>query len=314
MEQKIRVAVVIGPTASGKTSIAIKLAKRFNGEVVSADSMQIYKYMSIGTAKPTQQEMQGIPHHLIDFVLPSQSFSVADYVKKARSVIEEINQRGALPIIAGGTGLYVSSLLNNIQFHDTCNDYTIRDELYSYCEKNGAESLHNMLRDIDPTAADNIHQNNIPRVIRAIEVYRLTGRTMTQQQQLGRSTPSCYTALKIGLNYRDRQVLYDRINRRVDIMLQNGLLSEAERILSSSYKSTAMQAIGYKELAAYFDGNISLERAVENLKQESRRYAKRQLTWFRRDSEINWFYPDEYDNIQKMQKNIYNSVEKFLDI
>lgn len=311
---KIPVIVVVGPTASGKTGLAIDIAKKYNGEVVSADSMQIYKEMNIGTAKPTIKEMDSVKHHLIDFVNPSQSFSVADYVKLAHKTIEEIYSRGKMPIIAGGTGLYVNSLLNNVQFKQTIDDSNVREELYDYAKKNGAEALHDILKEIDPISANNIHANNIPRVVRAIEIFKLTGITMSKHQEESRLVPSKYNALKIGLNYKDREVLYERINKRVDIMIDNGLLDEAKEVLSSEYASTAMQAIGYKELFPYIKGNISLEEAVSNLKRETRRYAKRQLTWFRRDEEINWFFPDEYKNIQIMQKNIYNYIEKFINV
>lgn len=311
---KIPVIVVVGPTASGKTGLAIDIAKKYNGEVVSADSMQIYKEMNIGTAKPTIEEMDLVKHHLIDFVNPNQSFSVADYVKLAHETIEEIYSRGKTPIIAGGTGLYVNSLLNNVQFKETIDDSNVREELYDYAKKNGAEALHDILKGIDPISANNIHANNIPRVVRAIEIFKLTGITMSKHQQESRLVPSKYNALKIGLNYKDRKILYERINKRVDIMIDNGLLDEAKDVLSSEYVSTAMQAIGYKELFPYIKGNISLEEAVSNLKRETRRYAKRQLTWFRRDEEINWFFPDEYKNIQIMQKNIYNCIEKFINV
>jgi tRNA dimethylallyltransferase len=311
---KIPIIAVVGPTASGKTGLAVHIAKKYNGEVVSSDSMQIYKEMNIGTAKPSIEEMDGVPHHLIDFVEPNQSFSVADYVAKAHEVITDIHQRGKLPIIAGGTGLYVSSLLNNIQFAQTESDDSVRNELYAFAEQNGAEALHQKLMEIDPDSAQAIHPNNIPRVVRAIEIYKLTGITMSEHQRNSRLNPSQYHALKIGINYKDRSVLYDRINKRVDMMLQQGLLEEAKAILSSEYASTAMQAIGYKELAPYFNGELSLEEAIANLKQQTRRYAKRQLTWFRRDQEIHWFFPDEYENIQILQKNIEICIDNFLKL
>lgn len=311
---KIPVIVVVGPTASGKTGLAIDIAKNYNGEVVSADSMQIYKHMNIGTAKPTIEEMDGVIHHLIDFVDPNCSFSVADYVEIAHRTIEDIHSRGKTPIVAGGTGLYVSSLMNNIQFNKTQSDDTIRNQLYLYAEQNGAEALHALLLQIDPETAMSVHANNIPRVVRAIEIYKLTGMTMSEHQKKSREVPSKYNELKIGLNYKDRQVLYQRINLRVDLMMKAGLLDEAKTILSSDYASTAMQAIGYKELSPYINGDISLDNAIDNLKQETRRYAKRQLTWFRRDEKINWFYPDEYKNIQIMQKNIHNCIDNFFNI
>ncbi len=311
---KIPIIVIVGPTASGKTSLAVDVAKKYNGEVISADSMQIYKSMDIGTAKPTILEMDGIVHHLIDFQDPQQSFSVADYVELAHKTIEQSHENKKLPIIAGGTGLYISSLLNNIQFDKTESDETIRQSLYEYAKQKGSDELFNMLKEIDPQSAETIHPNNIPRVVRAIEIYKLTGTTMYEHQQKSRLVPSRYNALKIGINYADRKKLYERIDKRVDIMINNGLIEEARDILSGDFASTAMQAIGYKELKAYIDGSISLENAVDNLKRESRRYAKRQLTWFRRDEQVNWFYADEYQNIQIMQKKIYNCIDKFFNM
>lgn len=307
------VVAVVGPTASGKTGLAIDIAKQFNGEVVSADSMQIYQKMNIGTAKPNIEEMQGIPHHLIDFVPLNQSFSVADYVKNAHEVIGKIHERGNLPVVVGGTGLYVSSLLNNIQFTETKSGEALRQSLFSYAQQYGEQALHDELKKIDVQSASAIHPNNIPRVVRAIEIYRLTGIPMSQHQKESRLLPSPYYTLKIGINYRDRQVLYHRINQRVDIMLASGLLEEAKEILSGEHASTAMQAIGYKELEPYFKGELSLLDAAENLKRETRRYAKRQLTWFRRDKEIFWVYPDESKNVFPLVQNrifeFYHEIE-----
>lgn len=291
-ENRIPLVAVVGPTASGKSRLAVELALRHNGEVVSADSMQIYKGMCIGTAKPTREEMQGVPHHLINFADMSCTFSVADYVSLAKSCIEEIHTRGKLPIIAGGTGLYVRSLLHNLQFSENDRDEALRRELTEQAKKEGVQSLMDQLQQFDPESAERIHPNNVGRVIRAIEIYRTTGITMTQQIERSRLEPSPYDACIIGLNFEDRQVLYDRINRRVDEMLQAGLVEEAKQVLSQTYSKTALQAIGYKELLPYFQGGISLQQAVENIKQETRRYAKRQLTWFRRDSEIHWIPVD----------------------
>jgi len=310
---KTPLIAVVGPTASGKTGLAVEIATKFGGEVVSADSMQIYKHMSIGTAKPTKAEMNGIKHHLMDFVELDQSFSVADYVGEAKQVIEDINTRGKIPILTGGTGLYVSSLINNIQFSKTENfDSVLREELYKIAQTRGNKTLHDMLREVDPISADAIHENNIPRVVRALEIFKLTGTIMSVHQKNSRQIPSIYNTLKIGLTYRNRATLYDRIGQRVDAMLLGGLIEEAKEILSSKNASTAMQAIGYKELAPYFSGEKTLEQAVETLKQETRRYAKRQLTWFNRDEEINWFYVDDYETKESMQKAINICVEQFL--
>lgn len=290
---KIKVIVICGPTASGKTSLAVELAKRVHGEVVCADSMQIYKGMDIATAKPTIEEMQGIPHHIVDFLEPSEPFSVADYVELAHKVIAEISVRGSVPIICGGTGLYIDSLTENIQFQQTVTKTPVRDELKALAEENGNAYLLEMLREIDPETAERLHENNISRIIRAIEVYKTTGVTMSEQIRQSKSLGSPYSALRICLDYRDRAVLYERIDKRVDIMLENGLLDEAKKVLADSTLQTARQAIGYKELAPYFAGELPLEDCVDNLKRSTRRYAKRQLTWFRRNTDTVWLYPDE---------------------
>ena len=294
--KKIPVIAVVGPTASGKTKLAIEICKRHNGEVISADSMQIYRYMSIGTAKPDEEEMEGIPHHLMDFVTPGESFSVAKYVQLAREKIEDIHSRGKLPVVAGGTGLYVDSLLGNIQFSDSKGDEAIREELSRIAAEKSPQVLWDMLNEIDPDTAQTLHPNNVWRVIRAIEVYRLTGKTMKETQEESRRLPSPYNSLLIGMNYRDRAVLYDRVNRRVDIMMEKGLLDELKMLLDMGFTGTARQAIGYKELMPYIEGAVPLDVCVDTLKQESRRYAKRQLTWFRRNEKINWIYGDDYDD------------------
>ena len=291
--EKIPVVAVVGPTASGKSRLAVEIALRLNGEIISADSMQIYKGMNIGTAKPTEQEMRGVPHHLLDFADLSRPFSVADYVSLASQCITELHLRGKLPILAGGTGLYVRSLLQNIQFTETDRDEKLREELARKAEREGPEILVEELKSFDPESAKRIHPHNIGRLIRAIEIYRTTGVTMTEQLERSRQTPSPYDSCLIGLDFKDRQMLYDRINLRVDLMMKEGLLHEAKEVLSRPDSQTALQAIGYKELLPYFNGRCTLEEAVERIKQESRRYAKRQLTWFRRDADINWIIIDE---------------------
>lgn len=316
--QKIPLIVVVGATASGKTSLAVNIAKKFNGEVISADSMQIYKHMEIATAKPTIEEMQGVKHHLVDFLELTEKFSVADYVKLANEKVSEIIARKKIPIIAGGTGLYISSLIDNIQFNEIKTDLKLRQELYDFAKTNGANSLWKKLFEIDEETALKIHENNIPRVARAIEIYKLTGVKMSQHVKKSKTTPSQYDAIKIGINYNNRQNLYNRINKRVDIMLENGLIAEAKEILFNKNlitDNTAFQAIGYKELMPYFSNEIPLEMAIENIKKESRHYAKRQLTWFRRDEKIKWFCvdnEDENENLQEMQKNIYFYIDNFL--
>ncbi len=309
-KEKIPVAAVVGPTASGKSRLAVELALSRNGEVISADSMQIYKGMNIGTAKPTAEEMRGVPHHLIDFAPLSQPFSVADYVSLASDCISEVHARGRLPVIAGGTGLYIRSLLQNIRFTENDKDEALRKELAEKAEKLGVQTLIDELRSFDPASAQRIHPNNLGRVIRAIEIYRTTGVTMTEQLELSRQMPSPYDACIIGLDFQDRQKLYDRINLRVDRMMQDGLLAEAEEILNRPGTQTALQAIGYKELLPYFRSECSLDEAVESVKRESRRYAKRQLTWFRRDENIHWIMVDEYTGFDGVIQQAFRIIDR----
>lgn len=294
MDNSINLISVIGPTASGKTGLAVELAKHFNGEVVSADSMQIYKGMQIATAKPTIQEMQGIKHHLIDFLQPDQTYSVAMYVNDAKKCINDIHSRGKLPFVVGGTGLYVDSLLNNVKFSEEERDRKICDELNEIYKTQGVDALLDILSEFDDKSAHRLKaEKNPKRIIRAIEFYKTTGKTITEQIEKSKLEPSPYNTIKLGLNFKDRQVLYDRINKRVDLMLDNGLLDEAKKVLSNNLSQTSVKAIGYKELIPYFNCEKALEDCVENLKRETRRYAKRQITWFKRDKEINWLYVDE---------------------
>ncbi len=310
--KKIPVIAVVGPTASGKTSLSIEIAKRFGGQVVSADSMQIYEKMNIATAKPTEEEMQGIPHHLIGFQPIDKKFSVAEYVALANECIYKIHNVGDLPVIAGGTGLYVDSLLQNIQFSKEESNTEIRKELTEMFQEKGAEYMLNWLGEIDPETAARLHLNDKSRIIRALEIYKLTGKTLTEQKVLSRLEETPYDVLYIGINYRDRNVLYDRINLRVDLMLENGLLEEAEEFYNISADKTACQAIGYKELAPYFRGDATLNECVEKLKLETRHYAKRQLTWFRKNENVNWVYPDDYENPQDMYDFVFTMINDFL--
>ena len=309
---KIPVIAVVGPTASGKTSMSIEIAKRFSGQVVSADSMQIYEKMNIATAKPTKDEMQGIPHHLIGFQPIDKKFSVAEYVTLAKECIEKIHSQGDLPVIAGGTGLYVDSLLQNIQFSQEDENTEIRKELTALFDEKGAEFMLNWLREIDPQTAERLHLKDKSRIIRALEIYKATGKTMTEQKALSKTEPSPYKTLYIGINYRDRNVLYDRINRRVDIMVENGLLEEAKDFYNIESDKTACQAIGYKELAPYFNGEKTLDECLESLKIETRHYAKRQLTWFRKNENINWVYSDDYENQEDMLNGVFEIINEFL--
>ncbi|MBQ4145972.1 MAG: tRNA (adenosine(37)-N6)-dimethylallyltransferase MiaA [Clostridia bacterium] len=290
---KPKIICVVGPTASGKTSFAISLAKKIDGEIVSCDSMQIYKYMNIGTAKPTPDEMQGIPHHMLDFVEPSVSYSVADFAEDARKCINDILSRGKTPILCGGTGLYIDSIINQIEFSEEKVDMTYRNELQTLAEKEGVEAVHKLLQETDPIAADKIHPNNLKRVIRALEIQKTTGLTKTQADKMAISEP-LYDAEIFGMEM-DREQLYERINLRVDLMIEAGLLEEVENLLKRGIpkNATAMQAIGYKEFIAYFDGKSTLEDAIDTVKRESRRYAKRQLTWFKRNKNIRWLSPTE---------------------
>ena len=309
---KIPVIAVVGPTASGKTALSINIAKRFSGQVVSADSMQIYEKMNIATAKPTDDEMHGVPHHLIGFQPIDKKFSVAEYVTLAKNCIEKIYSQGDVPVIAGGTGLYVDSLLQNIQFSQEDENTEIRKELTEMFHEKGAEFMLNWLREIDPQTAERLHIKDKSRIIRALEIYKATGKTMTEQKALSKTEPSPYNTLYIGINYRDRNMLYDRINRRVDIIVENGLLEEAKDFYNIPTDKTACQAIGYKELAPYFNGKKTLDECLESLKIETRHYAKRQLTWFRKNENINWVYPDDYENPQDMLESVFEIIDKFL--
>ena len=306
--QKPFIPVIVGPTASGKTSLSIELAKRLNGEIISADSMQIYKTMDIATAKPDEAEKQGIPHHLIGIIGPDEEFSVAQFKTKATEAIEDILSRGKQPIVVGGTGLYIDTLINNTEFLD-CERSDIRHTLELRNEKEGTVSLWRELKDVDPSTAEKLHLNDSKRIIRALEVYYSTGKTISEQRALSHMHESPYNWCLIGLNADNRQYLYDRINLRVDIMLERGLLDEAKAFFLSDVSHTAVQAIGYKELKPYLDGEKNLEEAVEKLKMETRRYAKRQLTWFRRYSNINWFMIDRYDKDELINK-VSEIIEK----
>lgn len=307
---RMKLAMVIGPTASGKTALAVRLAQRLNGEVISADSMQIYADMRIGTARPTAAEMQGIPHHLLGVLPLTQSYSVAQYTADANRCIADITARGRLPIVAGGTGLYVSSLADGLIFTETRCDESLRAELNRRAQTEGGEVLLRELAQFDPESAARLHPHNVGRIIRAIEIYRTSGITMTEQLRRSRANPPKWNLAMIGLTFRDRQKLYDRINRRVDQMLADGLEEEARRVLVQPGGATALQAIGYKELAPYLDGRCSRAEAVENLKKATRHYAKRQLTWFRRDDRIHWLELDQFRSEAEWTDEAVRTVER----
>ena len=294
-EYKIPIIAVAGPTASGKTKLSIELAKKYSAEVISCDSMQIYKELRISTAKPLEDEMQGIPHHLIDFLPINESFSVADYCDMAKKCIAEVSSRKKNIVLCGGTGLYMQSLLDNIDFSENCGDETIRQSLRKRAEEEGVMSLWNELLAVDPETANVIHPNNTGRVIRALEVYKTSGITMTEQKKLSRKNPSNYKSCIICLDFANRQKLYDRINLRVDMMIEEGLLKEAREFYekTKTSDSTARQAIGCKEFIPYFEGLCSFEEAVEAIKKETRHYAKRQLTWFNRMEGVKKLYADD---------------------
>lgn len=304
-----KIIAVAGPTASGKTALAVEIAKAVGGEIVSCDSMQIYKGLSIGTAKPDKAEMQGIPHHMIDFVEPERRYSVADFVEDARACIDDILRRGKIPVIAGGTGLYMDSVLNNISFADFDSDPQFREEMRELAGNKGNDAVHSLLQKADPEAAEKIHPNNVRRVIRALEVCKVTGKTFTQVNRES-VRDAVYDALIIGID-RDREKLYERINLRVDIMLEKGLLAEVKELWGKGIgaDTTAMQAIGYKELVEFLDGRCTYADAVEKIKMESRRYAKRQLTWFRRNPEILWFDADREGFYEKVFEKCFTFLK-----
>ena len=295
--------VITGPTASGKTALSVRLAKEIGAEIVNADSMQIYKYMDIGTAKPTVDEREGVPHHLIDIVNPDELFSVARYCECAKEAIDDIHSRGKIAVMVGGTGLYVDSLVNNIQFSETEPDEEYRKSLEDDAEKLGNEYIYEKLKTIDPESAAKIAVQDTKRIIRALEVYHVTGKTITWHNEQSRSVPSPYNTTMFAISM-NREALYDKINRRVDVMLELGLVDEVKKILSMGVdeKATSMQAIGYKEIVGYLKGEISLEKAADDIKQGSRRYAKRQLTWFRRNNNINWIENDVEQILKVLNK------------
>lgn len=294
---KPKVIVICGPTASGKTALSIQLAQKINGEIISSDSMQIYKDMNIGTAKPDKQEMQGIKHYLLDFVEPNQRYSVADYKKDAENAIEDILQKGKVPIIVGGTGLYVDSLIYGIEYPNIEFDENYRKKLEKRAEKEGLEKLYEEARKIDPQAMEKISRNDQKRVLRVLEIYNATGKTKTEQEIESRKNEVKYDYRVFAINM-DREKLYDRINKRVDVMIQKGLIEEVENLLKKYNEfPTAMQGLGYKEVVEYIQGKVLKEDMIENIKRESRRYAKRQITWFKKNKQTIWIGPNDLQMI-----------------
>ncbi len=305
--KKPRVIAVVGPTASGKTALAIELAKIYDSEIISCDSMQIYRGMNIGTAKPTEEEKCGIPHHMIDIIEPYEPFSAADYGARARVICDDIISRGKLPIFCGGTGLYLDAVLTDNDYANVETNMELRAKLMSEAERDGAHDMWERLNEVDPESAANIHENNVKRVVRALELYLSSGITKTEWDKRSRLRPKPYDAKVIALE-RSREEMYARIDKRVDIMMEMGLENEVRELLSSGRLprgSTAAQAIGYKEFICYFDGVCSLEDAVAEIKQATRRYSKRQITWFKRGVDVNWINADRnFKDIVNIAKNL----------
>ena len=308
-----KIVVICGPTASGKTALSIALAKAFNGEVVSADSMQIYRRMDIGTAKPTKQEMDGVPHHMLDVAEPGEAYSVSRYVEEATACVEDILSRGKLPVICGGTGLYIDGLIRGTDYQPAGTDNGIREQLEEEWEAQGAEEMMARLAAVDPDSAARLHLSDKRRILRALEVYLATGETITAHNARTKAIPPRYEAVMIGLNTEPRQILYDRIDRRVGVMLEQGLLQEVQSLLEDGLlDGTAAQAIGYKELLAYFRGEMTLEAAADLIRQKSRNYAKRQLTWFRRDERVKWIVYNAPEAAQAVLQEATNYLTQTL--
>lgn len=302
-----RLICICGPTASGKTALSVALAKQLHTEIISADSMQIYRGMDIGTAKPTAEERQGVPHHLLDICAPGEAFSVARYVELADAAAQDVLSRGMIPVVAGGTGLYMDALIECSTFSGDETDLSVREKYQRMAAEQGNAAVHACLARVDPEGAERLHPNNLKRVIRALEVYEQTGMTIDAFNRLHKRPAPKYAALKIGICPAERQTLYDRIDRRVDQMLADGLLEETKRLLDSgALAGTAAQAIGYKELLGYLQGDAPLADCVALLKQRSRNYAKRQLTWLKRDDNIHWIY---YNNGEELPAILQEATE-----
>ena len=309
--KKIPIIILTGPTAVGKTNLSIDLAKELNAEIISADSMQIYKYMDIGSAKITIDEMQGVKHYLVDEVTPDYVFSVSEFQKRADDYIQKINKDNKKVLVTGGTGLYLNSLIYNMDFAKSDANNELREKLRIELEENGIDYMHNKLKELDPEAAQRIHKNNTKRVIRALEVC-LRGEKMNDFSKDLKFNEK-YNPIIIVLN-REREHLYERINKRVDIMMDNGLINEVKNLLKMGYTKDmiSMQGIGYKEIIKYLDGEYTLDEAIDIIKRDSRRYAKRQLTWFRRYDDAKWFNLDEYSDSQVLKNDIIMHIEKML--
>jgi tRNA dimethylallyltransferase len=304
-----KICILAGPTAVGKTDISLALARNLCGEIISADSAQVYRHMDIGTAKLKEEEMQGIKHYMIDEVNPDEDFSVAQFRDRADAYIRDINARGKLPIVTGGTGLYINSLLDNLDFTKSISDEEFRQEMQKLAEEKGSEYVHGMLEKVDPISFRKLHPNDLRRSIRALEVYKSTGKPISYFQEQSKNQPPKYDYAYITLTM-DREKLYGRIEQRVDKMMAEGLVDEVEKLLSMGYHRglTSMQALGYKEIASYLQGEISKEEAIRILKRDTRHYAKRQLTWFRRDTRIFWVNSDNFYKREILLENIIRYV------
>lgn len=307
---KTKILIVTGPTASGKTDLAIEIAKKYDGEIISADSMQVYRYMDIGTAKPSKAEMNGVQHHMLDEVYPNEPFTVADFRRRSGEIIDRIRKKEKLPIVAGGTGLYINSLIKPWTFSNTPPSDQQRLELNNIYKQKGGDYLYSMLKSVDLESAKAIHPNNVKRVMRALEVYMVSGIPKSIQDKESKKEDIPYDPVMIGLNM-ERNLLYDRIEKRVDAMLRKGLIEEVDNLLEMgcSKDLISMQGLGYKEIVKYLTGEWTYTQAIEILKRDTRRFAKRQLTWFRQYDDIKWFYIDAYSEKEKM----YEDVFKYLD-
>lgn len=304
-----RIIVLVGPTAVGKTYISVELAKKLNTEIISADSMQIYKGMDVGTAKITKEEMQGIKHHMIDILEPDKVYSVSDFKCTSEKIIDRIISENKIPIIAGGSGLYVNSLIYDLDFGKAKSDSSVRDHYTSLYKEHGEDYLYDMLKEIDPESAEKIHKNNVKRVMRALEVYHITGRKFSETNTDIRKGSSKYSCILAGIRM-DRKVLYQRINERVDKMMEQGLVEEVKSLMSRGYgrELVSMQGIGYKEIIEYLEGGRELSEAVDILKRNTRRFAKRQFTWFLKDDNVKWFDVPSAEEIDIVVEDIYNYV------
>lgn len=305
----IPLVVIAGPTASGKTSLAVEVCRRLGGEVVSADSMQVYDGLRVGTARPTEEEMAGIPHHLMGFLSPSASYSVARYAAAAHETIREVHERGKLPVLCGGTGLYIQAVVDNLQYEEQSGDRAVREALLARAEAEGTQVLLDELAVIDPPTAARLHPNDRGRIVRALEIYQTTGRTITEQNAASRNQPSPYDVCGLRLEFRERAVLYDRIDRRVTQMLADGLEDEARWLRTLSDTDTVRQAIGYKEWEPYFAGEQTVDEVADAIRQGSRRYAKRQLSWFRHQPWMTSVYVDDGDVLEQAMQCIMNRKE-----